>query len=315
MDSDSAVVNASEVNQSKPESLQQTGETRSLLLDVLREIAKNIGMGIPAVRDWRLRKPRAGKFFSGSDEELVRYAFYPVSNLLEVIGGVADLDVVEIGPGDFMTSGLSMLAAGAKSYTIIDRFPGNYQTPEAKVWYRGIKEAWPRFFSKFKWPEYLAVDDFPEAYSDRIDILTGTIEEAHAEKLYDVVCSYQVGEHVTDIEAFARANAEFLKPKGTAVHRVDFGPHDCWSYYQDRLTFLRFPEWLWWLMGSNRATPNRQRYHQVHAALEKAGLKVEVIGLELFPEEMVASARLAKQFQGMPLDSLTVGTAIFVCRR
>ena len=166
-------------------------------------------MGFPQVRRWRLTKPRAGVLFSGRDEELERYAFYPLRNLLDVMGSVRGLDILEIGPGDFMTSGLALLAAGAQTYTVIDRFVGDYQKPEAKVWYRGIQDAWPRLFPDMAWPEYLRAEDCPEAYSDRVKILTGTIEEATAPKQYDVVCSYQVGEHVDDIDAFARANAAF----------------------------------------------------------------------------------------------------------
>jgi SAM-dependent methyltransferase len=257
-------------------------------------------MGFPQVRRWRLTKPRAG--------------VYPLRNLLNVIGSVRGLNILEIGPGDFMTSGLALLAAGAQTYTVIDRFVGDYEKPEAKVWYRGIQDAWPRLFPDKVWPEYLRAEDCPEAYADRVKILTGTIEEATAPKQYDVVCSYQVGEHVDDVDAFARANSRFLKPGGVAVHRVDFGPHDCWAFYEDRLTFLRFPDWLWRLMGSNRGTPNRKRFHEVRTALEDAGLKVDVMGLELFSDEMVANSRPNKNFTGMPFESLKVGTAIFVCR-
>lgn len=313
-DRDTATVDASQAGDGNAASSLRPADKRSLSLDVLREIAKNIGMGIPQVRAWRLRRPRAGALFGGRDGDLERYALFPLRNLLEVLGGVSGLDILEIGPGDFLTSGLSLMAGGAKSYAVIDRFVGDYEKPEAKAWYRGIQEAWPRLFPDLTWPDYLRAEDFPEAFPDRIEILSGTIEEASAPRQYDVVCSYQVGEHVSDINAFAKASALLLKSDGVAVHRVDFGPHDCWSYYQDQLTFLRFPDWLWWLMGSNRGTPNRQRYHQFHAAFEKAGLKVDVVGLELFPEEMVVRARLYKKFRGMPFASLKVGTAIFVCR-
>lgn len=309
-----ATVNANQVGDDNKASSQRPVDKRSLSLDVLREVGKNVAMGIPPVRAWRLRRPRAGALFSGRDEELERYAFFPLRNLLEVLGSVKGLDILEIGPGDFMTSGLSLLAAGAKSYSVIDRFIGDYQKPEAKVWYKGIQNEWPRFFPKLDWPDYLHAEDFPEAYASRIEILTGTIEEAYSPKQFDIVCSFQVGEHVRDIDAFAQANARFLRPDGVAVHRVDFGPHGCWSCYEDRLVFLRFPDWLWNLMGSNRGAPNRFRYHQVCAAIKNAGLKVEVSGLEHFPEDIIRRARLAKKFQGMPFESLSVGTAIFVCR-
>ena len=313
-DGDTSAVKIDHSGDDSPAPSLQSVDKRFLPLDVLREIAKNVGMGIPPVRAWRLRRPRAGKLFSGSNDDLERYAFFPVRNLLEVIGGVRNLDIVEIGPGDFMTSGLSLLAAGAKSYTIVDRFPGNYQTPEAKVWYHGIEDAWKRVFPLLPWPDYLKAEDFPEAYSDRIEVLTGTIEDAEAAKQYDVVCSYQVGEHVNDIGAFAKANAQLLKPDGVAVHRVDFGPHDCWSYYPDPLTFLRFPNWLWSLMSSNRGTPNRRRHHEFCDAFAKAGWHVEVLGTEYFAEGKIDYSRLATEFREMPQSSIQLGTAIYLCR-
>lgn len=312
--SDTDAFETKPIDESNSRSSQRPVERRSITLDVLRETAKNIGMGIPQVRALRLQRPRAGALYSGQDEELVRYAFSPLQILREALTSLEGLDVLEIGPGDFMTSGISMLAAGAKSYSVIDRFIGDYQKPEAKAWYKGIQNEWSRFFPELQWPEYLHGEDFPEAYSDRIEVLTGTIEEARSTRQYDVVCSFQVGEHVSDIDAFAEANARFLKPNGVAIHRFDFGPHGCWNDYEDRLTFLRFPNWLWYLMGSNRGAPNRLRYHHVCAAIENAGLTFESTGLEYFTEDVVRRARLAKNLRGSPFESLLIGTAVFVCR-
>ena len=287
---------------------------RSIAVDVLCELAKNVGMGIPPVRAWRLKRPRAGAFFSGCEDELERYAFFPLRHLLRFRGTVRGLDILEIGPGDFMTSGLALLAAGAKSYTVVDRFIGNYQAPQAKTWYRGIRAAWPRLFPALPWPEDLQAEDFPEAYQNRVKILVGTTEQVRAEKRYDVVCSFQVGEHVSDIDAFARTNAQLLKPGATALHRVDFGPHDCWYQYPDPLTFLRFPGWLWKLMGSNRGIPNRHRHHEFCAAFARAGMQYTVENVDHFPDRVIDQSRLSKRFRHMPPESLATRTAIYACR-
>jgi hypothetical protein len=286
-----------------------------LWVDVCQEVAKNTAMAFPQVRAWRMNRPRAFTLDTDLDGKLERYAFYPLRQLQGILGNVKGLHIAEIGPGDFVTSGLALLAAGAASYTFIDRFVGDLSKPEAKTWYGWIHEAWPRFFPELKWPDYLKVEDFPEAYKDRVEVLPVSIEEIKAERLYDVVCSFQVGEHVEDIESFAQMNSEMLKPGGVAVHRVDFGPHDCWCYYRDPLTFLRFPHWLWRLMGSNRATANRRRYHEFCAAWEKAGLKVDVASRDYFQEDRIEYSRLNKMFRDMPLESLSTGTAIFVCRK
>jgi hypothetical protein len=289
-------------------------EKRSLVLDVLTETAKNLAMGLPPVRSWRLNSgPRAGEVFEQRDEQLERYAFQAVRSLTGALGSVEGLDIVEVGPGDVLTSGLSLLAAGANSYTVIDRFIGNYQKPEAKRWYRAVHQAWPRVFPQQQWPKYLQADAFPERYPERVEILSGAVEETATERKYDVLCSYQVGEHVTDIESFAELNARLLKPNGIGVHRIDFSAHAIWARYADPLTFLRFPEWLWSLMGSNRGLPNRRRHHEFCAAFERAGLKTNVTDLEFYPDETVKNARLAKRFQGMPYDSLKVGAAVFIC--
>ena len=290
----------------------------SVVLDVLKESCKNFLMGIPQFRAWRLQRPRAHNFYLRPEEvreRLERYAFYVLRNLRSIVGSVENLNIVEVGPGDHMTSGLSLLAAGAASYTVIERFVGDFSSAEAKSRYLEIENAWPDFFPESPWPSYLKADNYPEDYAERVKVLPIPIEEVGEERQYDVVCSYQVGEHVSDIESFAKMNAKLLAEGGVAVHRVDFGPHGCWSAYPDPLTFLRFPNWLWSLMGSNRGTPNRYRYHELREALEGAGLKVEVTGLELWPEEVVKRARLGKRFRGMPVDSLVIGTAIFICRK
>jgi SAM-dependent methyltransferase len=289
-------------------------EPRWLPLDVCRETLKNAGMGISFVRAWRMKRPRTGVFFTGRDEELEWYSFQALRSLLGVLGSVRGLDILEIGPGDFLSSGLSLLAAGASSYTVIDRFPGPYRSPEGKKWYLGIQRAWPRIFPQFAWPDYLRAEEFPEANEDRVRVLAGAVETAQSPQKYDVVCSYQVGEHVTDVNEFAKANARLLKPGGVAVHRVDFGPHDCWLHYADPLTFLRFPDWLWALMGSNRGTANRRRHHEFCSAFEAAGLQVEIAGREFFPEEQIDSSRFAKRFHGVPPESIATKTAVYVCR-
>lgn len=287
----------------------------TMVVDVCKQVAKNFGMGIKPVREWRLRRMRAAsQVFSTDDEFIERYALLAPRHLLGSLPSLNGLHIAELGPGDYLTSGFALLAAGAASYTVIDRFPGNYDSPEAKRWYVAVQEAWPRLMPDHPWPEYLRAADFPEAYRDRWRLISAPIEDIQPDRQYDVVCSYQVGEHVSDIVAFAKMNARLLAPDGLAAHRVDFGPHDCWFYYPDPLTFLRFPEWLWKLMGSNRGIPNRRRFHEFNAAFAEAGLKVETTDLSYFDEDKIDRKALGKRFRSMPYESIRVGTAVYLCR-
>lgn len=288
--------------------------TSYLARDVLGEIAKNLAMGLPPVRAWRLRRPRAASLFTHRDQDLERYAFQALRSLTKVVGRIHGMRIVEFGPGDYLTSGFSLLAAGAAFYTAVDRFPGNHGGTVAKQWYAGIQDAWPRLFPGISWPEGLRPLDFPEAYAERIQVVSQPIERLTIGQRFDVVCSFQVGEHVSDLDAFAQTTARLLAPNGIAVHAVDFGPHDCWRAYPDPFTFLRFPDWLWALMGSNRGTPNRHRHHEFEAAFESAGLRVSITGVQPFLESEVGLASVATRFRTMPRDSLMVRRATYFCR-
>jgi len=99
--------------------------TLNFYKDFLKETAKNVLMGNAAVQKWRHKRPRAGAYFTGSNEELERYAFLGLNLLRKHVGDIKGKSICEIGAGDYLTSGLSMLAAGAARYAVIDRFPGD----------------------------------------------------------------------------------------------------------------------------------------------------------------------------------------------
>lgn len=282
--------------------------------DVAVDLAKNISMAVPFVRTWRMTRPRTACAFDGSDPQLERYAFAPLRQLLRLQGPVRGLSIAEIGPGDYLTSGFAMLAAGADSYTAIERFVGDYRGPVAKDWYRAIETRWPSAFGEMPWPAGLHGDSFPENCGDRVEVVDVPFERYQPRKCFDLVCSFQVGEHVSDIEVFAQMHRRILSPSGIAVHRVDFAPHERWEAYSDPLTFLRPPDWLWALMGSHRGLPNRYRHHEFLSAFDAAGLTVVKAELESFDPSRIVRSKLSRRFRGMPADSLAVASAVYVCR-
>ncbi len=281
--------------------------------DVAREVAANAAMAVPQIREWRINRPRTGTSFSGGTEELDRYAFQAVRGLETYAGSVAGRSIVEFGPGDTLAAGLAMLARGASLYAALDRFVPDYSSPAAKRWYSGVKDSWPTRFEE-PWPADLDPVTFPES-SDRVRLITGSVEDASASDQYDIVTSWQVGEHVVDFNAFARLTAKLLAPGGVAVHRVDFGPHDCWRGYEDPLTFLRFSPALWNAMGSKRGFPNRVRHHECLAAWSAAGLSTECHDVRHFDEARIDFDRLHPRFRDAPRESLLVRDLVYVCRR
>lgn len=279
--------------------------------DLAVQIAKNILMGSSAVRRWRLKRPKTATTYSNTDEFLTNYAFGSLELILEHYGDLNGRSVCEIGPGDYLTSGLSILAAGASHYCVIDRFPGDYFGEAAKSWYREIEKNWHRFFPGLPWPKTLSAETFPENAKDKLELIGAALESATASQKYDLICSFQVAEHVTDIDAFAEIHNRVLNDAGVGLHRVDFGPHDCWFYYRDPGTFLQFSDSVWKLTGSNRGVPNRKRHHEFLAAFERAGLNVEILLLEHFDRSLMDTKKLNKKFLAMPLESVLTGTAIY----
>lgn len=282
------------------------------------EVAKNIAMGSSVIRDWRLRKPRTTTSDADPAKDVIeRYALALPKKLLGMLGSVDNKDVTEIGPGDHIATGLGLLAAGARSYTCLDRFPGDYGNAYAKGYYRGVRDAWSSAFSELVWPQWLDPNRFPEAYPERVRVLRAGVEAvtdvATAPKC-DIVCSHAVGEHVQDVRAFAQTSFDLLRPGGVAFHVVDFSQHFDWSRYGDRYLYLSVSDRLWGWMGSNRGLPNRVRFHEFLAHLQAVGFDVETHGRRLADDAPVRESLLSR-FQAMPVDSLRTLDATFVCRK
>lgn len=278
--------------------------------DLAVEIGKNLLMGSAAFRRLRLRKPRTAV---GEDIDgfLTNNAFTSLSLLLEYGGDPRGKSVCEIGAGDYLTSGLAMLAAGATRYGVIDRFPGDYFGETAKNWYREIESRWNKHSPEIEWNSAISADGFPENCSEVLELVGEPLETAAVKHRYDIVCSFQVGEHISDIYAFAEIHNRVLADGGFGLHRIDFGPHGPWFEYADPGTFLRFSDSVWAKTGSNRGVPNRKRHHEFLEAFEQANLEVEVLFLDNFDRSAMDLTKLDRKFRAMPLDSVLTGTAIY----
>jgi hypothetical protein len=249
-----------------------------LITRIAVDVAKNVAMAIPAIRQARLKGARTSG--DPTAEGLADRVDLLRGALDDACGGVRGKSVLEIGPGDNLCSGLALLAVGARNYTAIDRFPGNYRSDQALAWYAA-----------------LAARDGPLASLDdaRIRLVEGAVETMHDLGRFDIVCSRAVGEHVRSVPAFARFTRDSLAPGGTAVHIVDFSGHH-WHDDGDPELFRRFPDWLWRAMGSNRGLPNRVPYLAFVSAFEDAGLQTAGTST---PTHVVLVAR---RRVGAPLD-------------
>src|SRR5436189_3484146 len=123
--------------------------------------------------------------------------------LLEHTDGVKGKSICEVGAGDFLTSGISMLAAGAERYAVIDRFPGDYSGATARKMYQTVFDNWNKHFPAIEWNSSIDPLGFPDDQPGRVQLIGEGIETARTREMFDLVCSFQVGEHDSDIHGFA----------------------------------------------------------------------------------------------------------------
>jgi hypothetical protein len=158
---------------------------------------------------------------------------------------------------------------------------------------------WPAHLDPERFPDYPEVTTFQvavEAFDDR--------------GRYDLVCSFAVGEHVSDLRAFAAVNRRSIAQAGAGLHVIDFGGHQ-WDGPDDPYLFLRFPDPIWRAMSSNRGLPNRARFHEYVAAFGDSGLSVDVVDKQLFrPSTNRPPAWLGR----LPEESTTIQEATFITR-
>ena len=258
-------------------------------------IAKNLAMGIPYLRNARVRAGRTAAALP-SVEYLDTYAYNLLVEVTRHTGPVAGKSVLEIGPGDNILAGLALLAAGARSYTAMDRFPGPYASAEARRWYELLRGNWPSHYPGLPWPGDLDPATIPE--NPRIRIVREGVETARDIGRFDLVCSYVVAEHVVNPDAFAKLTRRALGDGGVALHVIDFGGHE-WNALGDPFLFLKFPEPLWRLMGSNRGLPNRVRFGAYMDCFKRAGLSIEVVDrkvVEFDPADAWVRSRADEDF-------------------
>lgn len=201
------------------------------------EILQNAVMGIPPIARLAGRYHRTGL---NADQAAARQVF----ELYCRFEPVAEMDVLEIGPGQTLEVLEQALAAGAKSCTAVDVV------------------------------EYVPLD---HAGRKRIDYRV--YDGKHlpfASEQFDCIWSHTAFEHlrypkVTVMECF-----RLLRPGGRMVARVDLGDH---SFYGREVPSpwnlfhcLRYPAWLWRLMKWNRSSyVNRLRKSEWKRLFEEAG--------------------------------------------
>jgi SAM-dependent methyltransferase len=145
----------------------------------------------------------------------------------------------EIGCGDCFAAADMMLGLGAKHVHLVEFLPleltkDNQNALEALVGKDGLPNR----------GELFNTGDTPQLNAEKATYHQGLLENIKIPDKVDFLYSFDVLEHVEDLEGFFSYCGEVVKPGGTMLHKFDLSGHGLFEDPMPPLDFQTFPKWL-----------------------------------------------------------------------
>jgi SAM-dependent methyltransferase len=224
---------------------------------------------------WRLKqllgikdKPHTDVLNSGMSSAVARYrricrTFLDHLPDREII---RDAVVSEIGCGDCLAAADMMLGLGAKHVHLVEFIPMIVREQH--------REALASLIADDTLPnrgEALAAGDPPRLNPERVTFHEGLLENVRLPEPVDFLYSFDVLEHVEDLDGFFAYCGEVVRPGGLMMHKFDLSGHGQFEDPMPPLDFQTLPRWLYELAFPkyNRAVGNFA--DQFLACMEKHG--------------------------------------------
>jgi len=228
-------------------------------------------------------------------------------------------NILEVGPGPDLGTGILFLLKGANSYTAIDK--SNLLTAP--------KEFYNQLISNFEINSnnnrgLLEIIEKLKTSSQKIDYpnfkyLNISICNASAglENKFDLIFSQAVLEHINDIKKAFQEMHKLLQDGGVIYHEIDFQTHTRFLREKDPLNILRYKETQYQKYKFD-GSPNRLRLSDYIKILKEQGFKdIRVlIKNQLKPEEAEAvKAYLTPHFRDYETSDLQTLTAVIIANK
>ena len=195
---------------------------------IASNIAKNLLMSSQTIQ--RIRSKKTRTYRDADNNEALRTFFAQRWGFLEANINLSQLKnqvVMEIGPGDHIALAVPLFSHGAAQYIARDRFLGPVLEQEKLTLYEESFEVLPSIDGV----DTAALEKFSREWREHIEkkaTLLKTALEIPSSQLanaVDLSFSFNVLEHVYNIEDSARSLFDSAKPGGVSVHRVDYSDH------------------------------------------------------------------------------------------
>ena len=254
------------------------------LVSLLREIAKNTALAVPALRRQRVEAWRRAR--SDEDARTPAYARRVFELHRAAVERYRPLSghVLEIGPGVSLAVAALFVQAGADEAVCIDVL--DWRAPDAPGLYRQLG----------------LEDDVLERVRH---VCPCPVENApFADESFDVIFSQACYQRFRDPAAATRNIARMLRPGGVTSHQIDLRDN---RDFERPLDFLRIGDVAWRLATSRRSLTNRWRASDILDAFAREGLVVlqRTVNrsIDVTPE---MAASFTRRFRSKTLDDLGV---------
>lgn len=211
--------------------------------------------------------------------------------------------LLELGPGDGITSGLLAHALGASRIYLVDA--GDYAVRDIRVYQDILRSLQAENLDVSDLLACASFDDL-QKISNTVYLTEGleSLKTIPTDSV-DFIFSQAVLEHVRAAE-FAETMSELhriLKPDGVSSHRVDLKDH-----LGGGLNNLRFSERLWEspFFAEAGFYTNRIRFEQMKAIFERAGFIVKFTEIRKWDVLPIPRQKLWHEFRNLPDEDLLV---------
>ena len=234
-------------------------------------------------------------------------------------------DVLEIGPGQDLGTGLIVLSRGARSYTALDRFPILVNNVD---FYKKLHNKLNRNICDQKTRKNLqnilaTIEDQPQQniklpFFEYVTASAENIDQVMHKK-FDIVFSQAVAQHLYGVEKAFRGIYKVLKRGGVMCHRIDFRTTMSGGFREwDPLIILRYSDFIYENFMRYPGAPNRLRVDDYVKIAKEAGFdNIHIRSSTQLSSEKIKDIKshLAKRFQSKNNESLRVLSTIFLAQK
>lgn len=269
---------------------------------------------------WRLKRllkirerPRSPVLEGGMTQAVERYRRICRTLLTHIPDPLPkDFLAAEIGCGDCLAAADMMLGLGAGHVHLIEyqALPISHLHREALIQAKA-----PDLPNR---ATILLPDNPPRLDPALATLHTGLLERIALPKPVDFIYSFDVLEHVEDLDAFFSCCHRLLKPGGWCLHKFDLTGHEFFEDPMPPLDFQTYPRWLYRLMFPRYRRAVGNFADTFLGAMVRHGLKIlDTVALRIANPVYLSTIRPSLRKEGRNKSSEILGMLdlIVVARR